>query len=166
MLEEGLIENPLYIEYAPMLQQLGLQIVEIKQVTRRDGVFTLITILAEEGETTVDHCADVYRLVFPRMQVSLGERDLSLEISTPGLTRAIKDLHEFTLFEGRRVRIYDSGRSMWVSGIIEEVGEQSLRLSEVFREHAKESEEMMEIPFTAIQKAKLDYRWEDERHGN
>lgn len=166
MLERTLQENPLYIEYEPLLAQLGLTIVEIAQANRREGVNVVIIILAREGETTVDQCADVYRLVFPRMQLALGERDLSLEVSTPGLERSFKDLYEFTLFAGRRVRVYDSGRSAWVSGIIEAAQEESVVLSEVFVEEKNEKTERMNIAYSAIQKAKLDYRWEDERHGN
>ncbi len=75
MLERTLQENPLYIEYEPLLAQLGLTIVEIAQANRREGVNVVIIILAREGETTVDQCADVYRLVFPRMQLALGERE-------------------------------------------------------------------------------------------
>ncbi len=166
MLERELQENPLYIEYEPLLAELGLTIVEIAQVNRREGVNVVIIILAREGDTTVDQCADVYRLVFPRMQLALGERDLSLEVSTPGLERYFKDVHEFTLFAGRRVRVYDNGRSAWVSGIIEEVQEGSVVLTEVFVEGKSEKTERMNIVYTAIQKAKLDYRWEDGRHGN
>lgn len=166
MLESALQENPLYIEYEPLLAELGLTIVEIARANRREGVNVVIIILARAGETTVDQCADVYRLVFPRMQLALGDRDLSLEVSTPGLERSFKDRHEFTLFAGRRVRLYDSGRSAWVSGIIEEVQEGSVVLTEVFVEGNSEKMERMNIVFSAIQKAKLDYRWEDGRHGN
>ncbi|MDX9915138.1 MAG: ribosome assembly cofactor RimP, partial [Sphaerochaeta sp.] len=119
-----------------------------------------------DGETTVDHCADVYRLVFPRLQLAHGDRDLSLEVSTPGLERSFKDIHEFALFHGKRVRLYDNGRRTWVSGIIEGMGEGSVTLGEVFVEGQSERFEQMNITYTAIQKAKLDYRWEDRRHGN
>ncbi len=166
MLDTGLEESPLFREYAPLLEQLGMDIVEIAQANRREGVNVVIIIHAREGETTVDHCADVYRLVYPRMQLALGDRDLSLEVSTPGLERVFKDLHEFTIFQGRRVRIYDSGRRAWVGGIIEGMSEQNVGLSDVYVENQSEKIEKMNITLTAIQKAKLDYRWEDERHGN
>ena len=166
MLDMELQENPLYIEYEPLLAQLGLTIVEIGQVNRKEGVNVVIIILCRDGETTVDHCADVYRLVFPRLQLALGDRDLSLEVSTPGLERSFKDIHEFTLFQGKRVRLYDNGRRTWVSGIIEGMGEGNVTLGEVFVEGQNERFEQMNITYTAIQKAKLDYRWEDRRHGN
>ncbi len=166
MLDSGLEQSPLYVEYAPLLEHLGLDIVEISQGRRREGVHVLIIVLARDGMTTVDHCADVYRLVYPRMQLALGERDLSLEVSTPGLERSFKDQYEFTLFRGRRVRIYDSGRRAWIGGIIEEVSDDSVVLSAVFVENQSDEIEEMNVKFTAIQKAKLDYRWEDERHGN
>lgn len=166
MLETGLTESPLYIEYAPMLEHLGLQIVEINQFNRKDGVHVLLTILAKEVDTTVDHCADVYRLLFPRLQLAMGEADLHLEVSTPGLERNFRDQAEFALFEGRRVRIYDTGRSTWVSGIIGQTDDEGVMLSEVFIEGQPEKVEEINMKYSAIQKAKLDYRWEDRRHGN
>lgn len=156
----------MFAEYAPLLGQLGLDIVEIAQANRREGVNVVIIIHAREGETTVDQCAEVYRLVYPRMQLALGDRDLSLEVSTPGLERVFKDLYEFSIFQGRRVRIYDSGRRAWVGGIIGEMDDHSVVLSDVYVENQSEKIEHMNITLTAIQKAKLDYRWEDERHGN
>ena len=147
-----------------LLAQLGLTIVEIAQANRREGVNVVIIILARERRPSASAPTSIVWSF--RMQLALGERDLSLEVSTPGLERSFKDLYEFTLFAGRRVRVYDSGRSAWVSGIIEAAQEESVVLSEVFVEEKNKKTERMNIVYSAIQKAKLDYRWEDERHGN
>jgi len=98
--------------------------------------------------------------------LQLGERDLQLEVSTPGLQRTLKDVYEFGLFTGKRVRVYDTSKEAWVSGIIAQADQTSVQLSQVFIEDAKEMIETMSVAYADIQKAKLDYRWEDDSHGN
>jgi ribosome maturation factor RimP len=152
------------MEYEPQLNRWdrsgGHHRVNGEKTRRYHGV------LAKEDEVSVDHCAKVYRLVYPRMELQLGERDLQLEVSTPGLQRNFKDVYEFSLFTGKRVRVYDTSKDAWVSGIIAQADTTSVQLTQVYIEDAKEMIETMSIAYADIQKAKLDYRWEDDSHGN
>jgi ribosome maturation factor RimP len=100
------------------------------------------------------------------MELTLGDRDLQLEVTTPGLQRTIKDFYEFSLFTGRRVRVYDTSKPAWVSGIIKACDDHALTLDEVYIEDGKEMIATMVVELASIQKAKLDYRWEDNSHGN
>ncbi|MDD2394298.1 ribosome assembly cofactor RimP [Sphaerochaeta sp.] len=154
------------MEYEPLLEAMGITLVDINRIDRGKSVTVTMVIVAKEAEVSVDHCAKVYRLVYPRMELQLGERDLQLEVSTPGLQRTLKDVYEFGLFTGKRVRVYDTSKEAWVSGIIAQADQTSVQLSQVFIEDAKEMIETMSVAFSDIQKAKLDYRWEDDSHGN
>ena len=154
------------MEYQPLLEAMGITLVDINRIDRGKSVTVTMVIVAKEAEVSVDHCAKVYRLVYPRMELQLGERDLQLEVSTPGLQRTLKDVYEFGLFTGKRVRVYDTSKEAWVSGIIAQADQTSVQLSQVFMEDAKEMIETMSVAFSDIQKAKLDYRWEDDSHGN
>lgn len=154
------------MEYEPLLEAMGITLVDINRIDRGKSVTVTMVIVAKEAEVSVDHCAKVYRLVYPRMELQLGERDLQLEVSTPGLQRTLKDVYEFSLFTGKRVRVYDMSKEAWVSGIIAQADQTSVQLSQVFIEDAKEMIETMSVAFSDIQKAKLDYRWEDDSHGN
>ena len=166
MIQKGIEETPLFREYEPLLSAMGITLVDINEIDRGSSVLVTIVILAKEEEVNVDHCAKVYRLVYPRMELILGERDLQLEVTTPGLQRTIKDSYEFSLFTGKRVRVYDTSKTAWVSGIIKTCDDHSLTLDEVFIEDEKEMIETMVVELASIQKAKLDYRWEDNSHGN
>ena len=154
------------MEYEPLLEAMGITLVDINRIDRGKSVTVTMVIVAKEAEVSVDHCAKVYRLVYPRMALQLGERDLQLDVSTPGLQRTLKDVYEFSLFTGKRVRAYDMSKEAWVSGIITQADQTSVQLSQVFIEDAKEMIETMSVAFSDIQKAKLDYRWEDDSHGN
>lgn len=166
MLATGIQKTNLFMEYEPLLEAMGITLVDINRIDRGKSVTVTMVIVAKEAEVSVDHCAKVYRLVYPRMELQLGERDLQLEVSTPGLQRTLKDVYEFSLFTGKRVRVYDTSKEAWVSGIITQADQTSVQLSQVFIEDAKEMIETMSVAFSDIQKAKLDYRWEDDSHGN
>ncbi|MDY0290231.1 MAG: ribosome assembly cofactor RimP [Sphaerochaeta sp.] len=148
------------------MEALGITLVDISRIDRGFSVGVHITIMTKEREVDVADCSKVYKLVYPRMEMLLGERDLELEVSTPGLQRTIKDVYEFTLFEGRRVRVYDTEHKDWVSGLVTGSDATSVTLGNAFIGDSKEMIETMVAPFARIQKAKLDYRWEDDSHGN
>ncbi len=166
MLATGIQKTNLFMEYEPLLNAMGIALVDINRVERGKNVAVTMVILAKDDEVSVDHCAKVYRLVYPRMELQLGERDLQLEVSTPGLQRNFKDVYEFSLFTGKRVRVYDTSKDAWVSGIIAQADTTSVQLTQVYIEDVKEMIETMSVAYADIQKAKLDYRWEDDSHGN
>ena len=166
MLGTGIKNTSLFAEYSPLLEALGITLVDISRNDRGFSVGVHITIMTKGRVVDVSDCSKVYKLVYPRMELQLGERDLELEVSTPGLHRTIKDVYEFTLFEGNRVRLYDSEHDDWVSGLIITSSDSSVTLGTAFIGDSKEMIETMVVPFARIQKAKFDYRWEDESHGN
>jgi ribosome maturation factor RimP len=77
--------------------------------------------------------------------------DLRLEISSPGINRTLKRQEEFTIFEGRGVRLKID--DTWVGGIIAGTTEDELIL--------RQGAEQTMIPFRKIRKAKLDYSQEE-----
>jgi len=158
MLATGIQKTNLFMEYEPLLNAMGIALVDINRVDRGKNVAVSMVIVAKGDEVSVDHCAKVYRLVYPRMELQLGERDLQLEVSTPGLQRTFKDVYEFSLFTGRRVRVYDTAKEAWVSGIIAQADPTSVQLTQVYIEDAKEMIETMSVAYADIQKAKLAIR--------
>ncbi|MDT4761484.1 ribosome assembly cofactor RimP [Sphaerochaeta sp. PS] len=148
------------------MEALGITIVDINRVDRGFGVGVTIIIMTKDHEVTVADCSKVYKLVYPRMELQLGERDLHIEVSTPGLQRTIKDVYEFSLFGGKRVRVYDTKHEEWVSGLITDSDDASVTLASAYIGDSKEMIETMVVDFSRIQKAKLDYRWEDNSNGN
>ncbi|MDD3902692.1 MAG: ribosome assembly cofactor RimP [Sphaerochaeta sp.] len=166
MLGTGIQNTSLFVEYAPLLGALGITIVDISKVDQGLTVGVNIIIMTKDHEVSVDDCSKVYRLVYPRLELQLAERDIQLEVSTPGLQRNFKDVYEFSLFSGKRVRVYDTDHGDWVSGLIAESDDTSVTLTSTYIGDSKEMIETMVLEFSKIQKAKLDYRWEDKSHGN
>ncbi len=166
MLKKGIEETPLFVTFEPLIQAVGLRLVDVSIFESRGHVGVNLVIMAQSRTTTVDDCATVHKIVAPKLNLFYESREVSLEVSTPGLQRNLKDVYELTLYIGKRIRIYSTIIKGWLSGIIESTEETSLTLSDVFVDDTKEQLERKSVEFDEIQKAKLDYRWEDTPHGN
>lgn len=161
MLQKGIENDELFRGFAPLLAPMGITIVDVGRTEHGRTSSVSIIIKTDDHEVTIDDCAKVYNLVYPRLELKTGDRDLQLEVSTPGLQRNLHDVYEFGLFVGRRVRLYDLTRSAWVSGIISRVDDSSVALDDTTVEDRTENLGTCVVPYEQIQKAKLDYRWED-----
>jgi ribosome maturation factor RimP len=166
MLQTGIQKNELFAEFAPLVEALGITLVDINRVDHGLTVSISIVIMTKDHEVTIAECSKVHKLVYPRLELKLAERELQLEVSTPGLQRSMRDYYELSLFTGKRVRIYEIGYAQWISGVIESSDEKSITLTAAQIGDSTEIIESMVVEFSKIQKAKLDYRWEDNSHGN
>lgn len=164
-MKNNITKDPLFLEYEPLLEAMNIVLVDIKFSENPYNANLNVTIKVENGEATVDDCAKVHNLIKPRIEIQLApEQDFNLEVSTPGLQRKIKDAYEFTLFTGKRVRVYNIRSNSWYSGIIKEVLDDSVILSECLDQDNKKLDEELNIDFENISKAKLEYIWEDRKH--
>ena len=103
------------------------------------------------------------RILYPRYSVIFQDRDLSLEVSSPGLTRNFKDFYEFVLFNEKLVRVYSTKYSCWVEGYISTCTNESVTLKSALIVDTNETKEELTLSFGEIQKAKLAYRWEEAK---
>ena len=89
-----------------------------------------------------------------------ADRDIQLEVSSPGLQRNLKDVMEFSVFTGKDVRCYSVSDSCYIVGRIASCDGSSVTLSGYHKEDKDEDGESITLPFSDIAKAKLEYRWE------
>jgi len=146
---------------APILQTIGLVLVDVKRDVLSQSVRYTITITNTDHTAGIDDCSKAHRLLLTRLSVLENERDIDMEVSTPGIQRSIRDVYEFEVFTSRRCRIYDTQESQWITGIIEKTDETHVFLTQTQREDSKEDIGAYQIPYSRIQKAKLTYAWED-----
>ena len=139
----------------PVMDQLGLELVEVTLRVEGGRWILRVTIDREEG-VQVQHCTAVSR----ELSVHLDVEDLIpvkyfLEVSSPGLDRPLKDENDFERFAGRLVKIKTnrsvSGRRK-ISGTIEgiEDGVVSVLLEEGIS---------LKVPMEDISSARLDYKF-------
>jgi ribosome maturation factor RimP len=157
--------DPLFEEFEPLLDSMGIVLVDLDHSENPYECKVTAIIKMKEEEVGVIETARVFKLIKTRMELKLApETDLNLEVSTPGLQRKIRDAYEFTLFVGKRVRVYDLLIGAWVSGIIKNVNDDSVCLTSVLDENNKQLDNDLVIKFETIQKAKLEYIWEESKH--
>ena len=160
-MQNSIEKDALFQEISAVLQPIGLRVVDVRSDEHRDATHVVVTITNTGHTAGIDDCAKAHRIIFPRLSLLGGERNLDLEVSTPGVQRIFRDLHEFALFEGKRCRVYDSGPGAWIEGIIGPLSESEVVLYNASIEDSKETMETYHIPHGRVQKAKLAYAWED-----
>jgi ribosome maturation factor RimP len=95
---------------------------------------------------SVGACARVHRALAPVLD-ALVPGELSMEVSSPGVARTVKNGAELALYKGREIRVWDTRASDWRAGTVVAVSETAVTLV-----IAGTTEE---IPFAVIAKAKL-----------
>lgn len=134
---------------------MGLEIVEVAFLTGQRGGILRVTI-DKEGGVTINDCAAFSHQLDPRLDVEecFPGKAYTLEVSSPGLERPLKKLEDFRRFQGRKVKVKTNqeilGRKVFRGTL---AGEREGMI-------LIESGEMeVEIPFTAVQKAHLEFEW-------
>ena len=133
-----------------VIKGLGMTLIEFS-IFRAKGKFAsnvqVKLVVMTEGITGLDDCSTVHRAVMPRLELTFPDRDVYLEVSSPGIDRLIKDRGEFVHYKGREIRCYRSDISDWSSGILLEVEKDHIVLST--------GNEELVLPFDVIAKARL-----------
>lgn len=165
MLNNEIRENPLFLGLEDTVKGLGLELVDVKKTQQGGGtVLVSVTIVSKDKEAGIDECAMVHRAIMPELELQIGRDNLAMEVSTPGLQRNFRDFWEFMVFQGRRCRVYSISRSSWVTGIIEQSEAEIVKLSDYLVEDTSEKGQTIELGYSDIQKAKLEYKWEDVKN--
>lgn len=160
MLTDNALTDPLYGEIDGLMSAIGLRTVEAVSSVHQGMRSMRVVVYKEDGEVNTDDLAAAYNLIYPRYSIIYSDRDLQLEVSSPGLQRNFKDYMEFSVFTGKSVRVYSVPESSYITGEIESADSSSVTLSDYLVEDRNEKGDRITIPFSDIAKAKLEYRWE------
>lgn len=160
MLTNTVKESRLYQEIEQLMSAIGLKTVEASAADIQGSKMLRVVVYKEGSEVNTDDLATAYNIIYPRYSVIFSDRDLQLEVSSPGLQRTLKDVIEFSVFRGKGVRCYSVPDSCYIIGTIESCDDESVTLSDYSKEGKDESGKAITLLFSDIAKAKLEYRWE------
>ena len=163
MLASGIDKNPLFVELDALIQPMGYRLVDVVRNDVRDGIQLTVVVAKGEGDITTDDLAAVYNVVYPRYQVIWKTRDLTLEVSSPGLQRNFRDSYEFHVFTGRMVKVYSTSHMGYLEGRIESCDNGLVTLSQARLMDSSQELGTVSLQLDDIQKAKLTYRWEEKK---
>ncbi|MDR2468668.1 MAG: ribosome assembly cofactor RimP [Spirochaetaceae bacterium] len=143
--KDGGAELELALE--PVAKGLGLSLVELIVSRHRGTVHVRAVVFKREG-VGIDDCSRFHRAITPRLELAFGEAELSIEVSSPGIDRLIRDGAEFVHYIGCPIKWYNVELADWSYGIVERVTETFIEIKGIDR--------METLTYERIAKAKLD----------
>ena len=141
---------PHYSECAPLVEGLGYHLIELKIVPAKTITKILAVIAPKEPDKniSVNDCSRVHHALLPRLEALLGTDNTSMELTSPGIDRNVKNAAEFSLFIGRAVRVWSKTISDWIGGKIVSADETALTME-------TEKGETVTVPYGEMAKAKF-----------
>ena len=136
----------------PFLEAQGAELVDLQYARPRRGRAMLRLFVDHRGGITIAELTRISRVVGELLDVhDLIPGSYTLEVSSPGLTRALKKPEDYQRYVGRLVRV--TTRAPWEgrqvhSGILQGLQDDQVRL--------KEGEREICIPLSEIARARLD----------
>lgn len=129
----------------PLIEGMGLILVELSAGKHR-GDIKLNLVLYKDGGISLDDLTSAQKTLRPRLELEYNRDKLSIEISSPGMSRVIKSPEEYSIFTGRGIRLLLGDD--WINGTLSGADE-----NEVILEHdGRETR----YAIADIRKAKLD----------
>jgi ribosome maturation factor RimP len=138
---------PYFSDCEPLISGLGYSIVELNVFRKQSSWQIKLVITGPEGVGITD-CSKVHRSLLPRLEAILATEDMYVEVASPGLDRIFKNASEFSVFEGKQVKVWNTDISDWIQGKIISSDSSSVRLETDKGE--------TDIPYIKIAKAKLN----------
>ena len=140
------------------LRGLGMELIELdvfRGKARKDSpaAVKIRAVVYGRGRMGTEDCARAYRSILPGLEAAFPGRELSVEVSSPGINRRVRDGEELSRYLGRGVSCWRTDISDWSSGLLEEVDDLGIIL--------KGKEGKIRLDYGLIAKARLDPSQED-----
>jgi ribosome maturation factor RimP len=104
----------------PLVKGMGFDTVELRVIRGKRFVDVELIVYRHEG-VSIENCAEISRIIEPRLELLPECNSLVLKVSSPGIDRMFKSNEEYAIFKGHGVKLLFPGESEWARGIIGEV---------------------------------------------
>jgi len=139
----------------PVVNSYGFEIVEINAKNRPDGLYINIVLYSPKG-ISLNDCSKVHRTVQGRLEVHTGNRDIFIEVSSPGISRNLKSANEFNVFKGKIVKLLFTDKLEWEYYKIKESDKESVLLEPINKDDPSQNSDEIKVQYPEIRKAKLE----------
>jgi ribosome maturation factor RimP len=135
----------------PVLEELGLELLEVQYRREQNGWVLRLTIDRLDG-VSLDDCVAASREIGQLLDIEdFIDQAYNLEVSSPGLDRPLKSMDDFQRFKGRKAKIKTiapiAGEHVFI-GRIEQTEGETIILDVGPKE--------VRIPFSEVAKARLE----------
>ncbi len=155
MLEERKEKESLFREVESLVGSIDLRLVELRHIGKGEKERLEVTLYKPSEPISSKDLENAYRILYPRYEVIFDNRDLTLEVMSPGVGRNIKRIDELETFTGSRASFYLKSKSAYISGTISKVERESLLLLDAEDEKGNKIDSSISIMLSDIAKAKL-----------
>jgi ribosome maturation factor RimP len=145
--------DPLFNALEEVVNGLGMSLVNLV-VSRHKKSVQIHATIDKKGTVSVEDCSRVHRAIVPRLDLAFPN-DYSVEVSSPGIDRNIKNGAELVHYLGRGIRCYRLDVSDWTVGVLLAADKEGVVIAK-----KDASIEPERISYDVISKAKLDYSQE------
>jgi ribosome maturation factor RimP len=146
------IISALYVLISPIVEALGLELVEIQYHRRTGGRSILRIFIDKEGSVTLDDCERLSREVEAEMDVEdIIPESYTIEVSSPGLDRPLRKIEDYRKNIGKLVKLSTNApikNQRFFIGRMSKVEDDTITL-------ILEDGEELKIPFSQVSKANL-----------
>ena len=150
MLDAKKIANTVKDLVKPISDSLGFRLFDVE--FKPENGWVLRIIIDKEGGVTIDDCEELSKRVSALLDVEdVIPSSYFLEVSSPGLTRELKEKWHYEFFKGKYARLYLKEKidnKQEYAGYIDSVEDYTLVLRLL--------DKTLKIPFDKIAKARLD----------
>ncbi|WP_187759758.1 hypothetical protein [Thiospirochaeta perfilievii] len=108
-----------------------------------------VIVYSRDG-ISLDDCAAVHKVLFPRLEMLAEDFDFYLEIASPGITRTFKNREEYSIFIGNKIKVLTFDEDDYIKGELIKSEDGVITLID-------SSNKSIEINIDNIRKGKLDY---------
>lgn len=100
------LKDILLSELEKLTVPLQIRIIEVSTKRGKSGLHIKVVIDKDNG-VTVHDCEKISRLYNDRLEIleTVEEENYTLEVSSPGIQRVLKEKSEYNLFHSRRVKV-------------------------------------------------------------
>jgi ribosome maturation factor RimP len=141
------LDEKIRSEVEPIVSGMGFTLVELRHSRSKNQNHIIIVVYSSEG-VGVDECAVISKNLYPRLELIEGLENLQLQVSSPGLDRTLKGEQEYSIFNGRDVKVMLRGESEWIRGTLQGAADGKVTLNSGGKSRT--------IGIAEIRKAKLD----------
>jgi ribosome maturation factor RimP len=136
-----------------LVRELGLELIELGvfRTKARKGSppgAQVRAVVYKPGSLGTDDCSRAHRAILPRLEAAFPGNDISVEVSTPGINRVVKDGMELAHYLGRGVRLWRIDISDWSAGLLEAADEHGITING--------REGKIRLDYAMVAKARLD----------
>jgi len=151
------IQKILFEEAAKISEPLRVTVVECSVKREKNGS-SILVVIEKEGGVTVNDCERVSRLLGSRIEVLElgGLENYNLQVTSPGIDRALKDRREYNIFKSKKVKVVLRDPLEKKGGVQDNVLKGTLLGISDDIVKLERDDEVVSIPLRSIRRTKLD----------